>query len=284
VRLSRVLAVAAPAVLLACSHAVRKPAAATATPLSGRVEAPGMLFEVLYTPADAGQLPRIQRALLGASGRLSRWGTFRRGVSIRVVPDHDALEEAVGRYGYPWLRAWAFTDEIFLQSPATWNVVSDEDFGELVTHELTHVLMYQLMEPPGERTWTSEQPPRWFLEGMASNTSGEGHRRLSRQDIAAWVAAHPGEDLLRPPAELYRTEREAVYGAAHRAFEVLVGSVGDAAIRDLLARVGRGERFDEAFRSCTGRSPAEFEAETIRAGFDPTLVHLGPHGSAGGSP
>jgi hypothetical protein len=283
VRTSRLLAVAAPAALLACSQALRTPTTAQVTSVA-RVDAAGAVYDVLYTPGDAGELVRIRRALLTASPRLSRWGSFRRGVSIRLLPDHEALEEAAGRRGYPWLRAWTFTDEILLQSPRSWRTVNDDDFAELLTHELTHALMYQLIDPADRASWSLEEPPRWFREGMASVTAGEGHRRLSRAEIIAWLTAHPDADLLHASTELYRTEKAAVYGAAHRTFELLIGGVGDAAVRDLLRRLGQGERFDEAFRGCTGRPLADFEAETLRSGFDSAAVHLDPRGGAAGSP
>jgi hypothetical protein len=268
VRISRVAATLGPAVLLACATARPQ---ATDVPLATRVQGPGLLFEVLYSKADKRELKRIEAGLLSVGPRLSRWGSFREGVRIRVFPDHDSLERAVDRRGYPWLRAWAYGDTVLLQSPRSWNTPEpvDEELNELLAHELTHALMYQLLQPDAEPGWdfTGEEPPLWFREGMASVTAGQGHRRLSSEELSKWLVAHPGADLLHPSTELYRTEKEAVYGAAHRAFDLLLLRFGDQAVRDVLRGVRTGARFADAFKAATGRSLTDFEQQTIRAGF-----------------
>jgi hypothetical protein len=269
VRLLRLVAVVAPAVLLACATPARR-STAVQTPLAARVSGPGLLFEVVYTDADARQVPRIEQGLLAAGARVARWGNFREGIYVHLLPDHSALEDAVDRHGYPWLRAWAFGDQILLQSPRSWNDVapaSDEDLVELLTHELTHALMYQLMQTANDPAWAAEEPPLWFREGMASVTSGQGRRRLAVRDLVRWMRAHPGVDLLNPSPELYRTEKDAVYGAAHRAFELLLNVAGDEAIRDLMRRMRSGSRFDAAFAASVGIARADFESEALRSRF-----------------
>jgi hypothetical protein len=274
-RLSRALAVAAPAALLACAHgAVRTPSMERGTALAARVEAPGLLVEVLYMPADAAEAARIRKGLLEAGPQLSRWGSFREGITLRLFPDHDSFERAANRRGYPWLRAWTFPDQVLLESPRSWNAQPgpgrDEDVRELLVHELTHALMYQLMEPAQGPVWSVEEPPRWFREGMASVTAGQEHLRLSREELARWTAAHPDQDLLHPSAELYRTEGAAVYSAAHRAFEALLSRSGEASVWDLLHRVSEGAAFAEAFLGATGTPLADFERDVVRRRFAPT--------------
>jgi hypothetical protein len=292
VRTSRLLGSLGPAVLLACATA-RTPTTSRQEPLAARVQAPGLLFELIYTQPDEREVARISSGLLSVGPRLSRWGTFRQGVWIRVFPDHDSLEAAVERRGYPWLRAWAFGDQILLQSPRSWSPergpALDEELNELLVHELTHSLMYQLMEPLDGPAWTPdapmEEPPLWFREGMASVTAGQGHRRLSSEDLGRWLLAHPGADLLHPSPELYRTEKEAVYGAAHRAFDLLDRVCGDLAVRDVLRGVRAGARFADAFKAATGHGLPEFEREAIRSGFSATAAHFtGKAASGAGGP
>ena len=110
-------------------------------------------------------------------------------------------------------------------------------------------------------------------------TAGQGHRRLSREDLSRWVIAHPGADLLHPTAELYRTEKEAVYGAAHRTFDLLIQVCGDQGVRDVLRGVRTGARFADAFKAATGRSLSDFEQQTIRARFAP--IPSAPSGAGG---
>jgi hypothetical protein len=282
VRLLRLLAIAGPALLLACATPARR-SMGTAVPLTARLQGPGLLFEVVYAAEDASEVRRIEQELLAAGNRATRWGSFREGVVIRVFPDHASLEEAVDRHGYPWLRAWAFGNQILLQSPRTWSpdaAAQDAELAELLTHELTHALMYQLMQPA--LAWAAEEPPLWFREGLASVTADQGHRRPSIQELRRWAAANPGADLLRPPADLYRDEKEAVYGAAHRTFELLLRTAGEDAIRDLLRRASSGAAFAEAFRGATGHDLAAFERATIQSGFDLTALRFEPATGAGG--
>ena len=180
VRLLRLLVIAGPPVLLACATPARRSTSAE-PPLSARVQGPGLLFEVFYTGADAREVPRIEQGLLLAGVRVARWGSFREGVFVHVLPDHAALEDAVARHGYPWLRAWAFGDQVLLQSPRTWICdppAQDDDVTELLTHELTHALMYQLMQRGTDPSWAAEEPPLWFREGMASVTADQGRRPI----------------------------------------------------------------------------------------------------------
>ena len=285
-RTTRLLAVV-PVLLIACSTA-RSLSTSRTVPLAAQVRADGLLFEVLYTAPDAAEIQRIQRGLLAVGPRLARWGTFRQGVYIRVFPDHSALESAVDRHGYPWLRAWAFGDQVLLQSPRSWTVEAgitvESELDELLAHELTHSLMYQLIEPPDGSAWgevAPEEPPLWFREGMASVTAGQGHRRLSGEELSKWLGAHPGADVLRPSPELYRTEKEAVYGAAHRAFDLLVRLCGDQAVRDVLRSMREGARFADAFKLATGQALPDFEGEAVRSGFDLAAAHFKARGAGG---
>ena len=239
-------------------------------PLAVEVRGPGLLFEVRYPRERAGEAARIGGGLLAAGPRLSRWGRFRHGVTVRILPDHESLEALIGLHGYPWLRAWAFGEQILLQSPSSWDdppAAAREEMSELLLHELTHALMYQLLQPAGGGF--PEEPPLWFREGMASVTAGQGHRRLGLDDLRSWQRAHPDADLLHPSPELYRTEREAVYAAAHRAFELLVELHGDEAVRDVLRGVRSGARFEDAFAVATGGPLAGFESEAMRSGGAP---------------
>jgi len=262
VRLAAVGALA----IAACAAPVRRPSSTVQRdlPLAAQERGDNAQFDLRYTSDDQGEIERLRAALVIASAPLSRWGSFEHPIAIRVYPDHDSLEAAVQREGYPWLRAWAFADRIFLQSPRSWNDPSPAtvaaELRELLAHELTHALMYQLLGGAPE-------PPLWFREGMASVTAGQGHRRPTSAELSRWIAAHPGADLLEPGPELYRTEKEAVYGAAHRAFELFLALAGDEGVRDLLLLTRGGAPFEDAFATVTGVGLARFESEAVRARF-----------------
>ena len=253
----------------------------------------GVELELSCSAADVAELGRLGSGFLDAAGRVSRWGSFRGKVQVQVLQDHAALEAAVGRPGHDWLRAWAYGDLVLLQSPRTWDPKADPESDamlELLTHELTHALMYQLLEPddapyPVPATVTAalpEEPPLWFREGMASVTAGQGNKRLSPQELRDWLAAHPGKNPLDPDPELVRTEKEAVYGAAHRAFERLLDLGGDQSVRDVLRGIRSGARFADAFAAATGRQASEFEQAALQSGFAAGLTTRAVHRGAGG--
>ena len=257
--------------LAACS-ARRTTSTVHDQPLTSHVAAGLHSFNVEYDPGDEWNAARVLQALDRAGERVTRWGDLKSSVVVRVHPTHDALERSLGLRGYPWLRAWARSDQIALQSPGSWapdRIVPESDLEELLTHELTHVLMYQLIEVNDAHDLEPRpEPPLWFREGMASVTAGQGHRRWGPEELAAWTKEHPGVDLLRPEPETYRTEKEAVYGAAHRAFELLLRATGERGVRDILRHHGEGHTFEDAFALATGKTIAAFEAESVRLGFD----------------
>jgi hypothetical protein len=271
------------AAVLAC--AARGPSTMpSGAPLALDATAPGIRVQVQYDAADREEAEQVREAVLASGRALQRWGAFRIGVALRVYPDHDALEDAVDRHDYPWLRAWAFGDRIFLQSPRTWGEPRSAVQGELLElleHELTHSLMYQLIQPASGAV--CDEPPLWFREGMASVTSGQGRRRLAAAELARWMGVHPGVDVLNPSPEVYRTEKDAVYGAAHRAFELLLRVTGDEGVRNLMGRMRSGSRFDAAFAASVGVALTEFEAQALRARFaDPAFSRALRTRGAGG--
>src|SRR3954469_21394544 len=250
----------------ACAGPARRPSSTVQRelPLSAEARGGGDTFDLRYCIDDEGEIARLQSAILLAGAPLSRCGSLEQPGGIRVYPDPESLDAAVQRDGYPWLRAWAFADRIFLQSPRSWNDPSpatvSAELRELLAHELTHALMYQLLGGAPE-------PPLWFREGMASVTAGQGHRRPTAEELSRWIAAHPGEDLLEPAPEIYRTEKEAVYGAAHRAFELFLALAGDDGLRELLLLARGGATFEDAFAMVTGVALSRFEADAVRARF-----------------
>jgi hypothetical protein len=182
-------------------------------------------------------------------------------VVVRVLPSHAALEEAANRPGFAWLRAWARYEEVLLQSPRTWSA-SGGAVDELLLHELTHCVMYQLASTRG--TWTRKEIPLWFREGMAAVTAQQGYRWPSLDELERFYRTHWGEDPLSRPESLYRTESNWVYSVAYYAFLFLDTRYGDAAIRNTLRAMKAGSAFGVAFTAAVGITPEAFEAEFRR--------------------
>jgi len=221
-------------------------------------------FEIWYDAGDAEALPMVREALTQAAGRVTAWGSFVSPVVLRLYPNHATLEAAVHRYDYPWLRAWARYDEIFLQSPQSYSIFEsgEANLSELLTHELTHCLMYQQAAPRGRWRQVDRQIPIWFREGMASWTASQGKRRASEARLRAWILQDRRNPLSEAQA-LYQDEAGWVYAAGHWAFSLLVEQYGIDAIHQLLAALLEGRGFGSAFRLTTGISLSSFEDELL---------------------
>jgi hypothetical protein len=215
-------------------------------------------FHISHAEIDTEAARRVQRSLEQAGPRLALWGKLLRPVAVKVMPNHRALEQAVQRKGYSWLRAWARYDEVFVQSPRTWSLVGarQRELDELMLHELTHCLMYQLSATP--LGWARKGIPLWFREGMASYTAEQGYRWPSLEDLARHLEEDTEVDVLRKADQLYQDESDTVYGAAHHAFSFLVKRYGEQRVRELMWAMKRGPSFSPAFASVMGVSEDRF--------------------------
>ncbi len=249
--MTRAAAIAALAIVVGCvpSLTVR---------FRSRLEVPGGAFVFEYSEQDRGEVARVEASVAKAMPVLSRWGRLREPVRVFILPTHEALEEAVDRRGYGWLRAWARYDEVFLQSPRTWGFfpATQRELDELLLHELTHCLMYQLAAT--RTSWTRKEIPLWFREGMASFTADQGHRWPPLDELARFYDESPGLDPVGAPDGLYQLESAIVYGAAHHAFTFLIRRYGEDRVASLLRAMSGGASFPDAFEDVYGISVARF--------------------------
>jgi len=219
------------------------------------------VFQVEYSELDEELIPSLSSALQGASEQVQRWGGLSRPVRLLVHPDHASLELAIGRPGFPWLRAWAQYRTIHLQSPRTWGIPYEGQLEELLSHELTHVAMYQAVGGPED--WERREVPLWFREGMASVSAGQGYRRGNEPDIAVFLSRER-IDPFAADEEVLRLHKDLVYSCSHWAFLFLLRQhgggeeEGTARVRRLLQQLREGIPFDRAFRDSWGMSEQEF--------------------------
>jgi hypothetical protein len=279
----RGLGVAVAWAALACACAPRVPGDADSSSRTQTITVGDATIRLQYLAEDEGAAREVADALLVAVPRAQRWGALRAPVTIVLHPSHDALEEAVHRDGYGWLRAWARYASIDVQSPRTWSLFGpdEQQVQELLAHELTHCVMYQAAA--SEWSWAYKSIPLWFREGMASVTAEQGYRRTGPEPVWKFYAAASGPgagdgaggsggraparakgDPLTDPDPLYQTEADLVYGTAHLAFQFLVTRYGEKRIHELLAEMGGGHQFPEAFRRATGIPVEDFEADFRR--------------------
>lgn len=210
-----------------------------------------------------GALPEdgllVELAAAQALDIARRWGALRYVVTLRVHGTHGGLERATHQKDVPWMRGWARFDEVELEAPSKWGGDrSPQNVVELLSHELTHVVMYQRVAEPD--TWADIAIPLWFREGMASVTSEQGYRRMSGTELGRWLRLHPDHDPWLRAELLGSRQQPVVYGAAHRAFEHMLSSVGDAGVLTLLENMRKGQSFEKSFFSTLGLPPREFLA------------------------
>ncbi len=232
--------------------------------LATSMETPTGQFRLEYSESDVADAARIERALEYALPRMERWGVLREPVTVLLLPDHEALEEAVGQRGLDWLHAWGRYDEVFVQAPRTWSLAGavQTQINELILHELTHSLMYQLSAD--RLGWSRKQIPLWFREGMASYTAGQAYRWVTLEELARHLERTPESDPVRNPGQLYREDSNLVYGAAHHAFTFLVRRYGEERVRAILREMRDGDTFPEAFESAVGLKPDAFVRDFTR--------------------
>jgi hypothetical protein len=249
------------------------------------VELDGQVFRIHYWREDSAAATQVARSLARAVPRIARWGRIGKEVTITIHSSHAALEEAVHREGYAWLRAWARYQTIDLQSPRTWGWfgAKDAEVDELLTHELSHCAMYQAAA--SEWTWPHKGIPLWFREGLASVTADQGYRRTSNEDLwRFYVKSVPGAgdgypsavaraargytsqdgDPVTDPEPLYQERSDVVYGAAHRTFEFLLSRYGEDRVRTAMALMREGRSFEEAFEGAFGITEGAFASEFRR--------------------
>lgn len=232
--------------------------------LDATLESASGRFRIEYAPRDARDAALIRQGVDAALPKLARWGELQDTVTLKVMPNHRALEDAVHQRGLDWLRAWSRYDEVFVQAPSSWGLAgaTPPQINELLLHELTHSLMYQLASD--RLGWSRKQIPLWFREGMASFTADQGYRWVTLEEIAKYLERHPEGDPVQKPDDLYREDSNLVYGAAHYAFSFLVKRYGEDAVRGILREMKGGKEFPEAFESAVGLNPDAFTRDFIR--------------------
>jgi hypothetical protein len=215
-------------------------------------------FHLEHPPRKEEGAAMVRAAIEKATPRLARWGRLLGPVTVRIHPSHRALEEAARREDYDWLRAWARYDVVDVQAPDTWRPIegTQRDVDELLLHELTHTLMYQVAADQGG--WRQKKIPAWFREGMASYTAEQAYKWPSLEQLARTLEENPTWEPLLRPEPLYRDQVAVAYGAAHHAFTFLVRRYGEDTVRSLLEEMSRGPDFPVAFTATVGVPPETF--------------------------
>ncbi len=149
---------------------------------------------------------------------------------------------------HPWTQA-LFDGKIRIPVPPE----RAQGLDRVLAHELTHALIHRL---------SRGRAPLWLHEGLAQQLEGGGEesrrlalRELSRSDLTDLDAL----DSLIRSSEEDRVRRG--YLLAWSGVRFLLERHGMGGVRELLARLGRGEAWENAFQAAYGEPFREFSRE-----------------------
>jgi hypothetical protein len=217
----------------------------------GPIEPPRLIVEAPPALAPvAARLRAIDPRQLASTMRLV--GLTRPGPPIRVIVAPEGSGPAV--LVSPWVAGYSLSDKgLIVVMPQRVPTYPDSSLEDLLRHEVAHVLI--------ARASGNRPLPRWFHEGMAMIAGGSwGLDDRSHLTLALLVD--------RPVSLAELEERFAGgQGEVNRAYAIagafvrdLFERYGPGAAPAILAGVGRGLSFEDAFRAATGTSLAEAES------------------------
>ena len=153
-----------------------------------------------------------------------------------------------------------------------WQAAASANLPSLVAHELTHLATRELVG----RTAVL---PAWFEEGLAAEIEA-GDTGISAGAQAAarsLIANAPGTlDTITTLSEWHRAYADigpALYAVSAEAVRAIEARIGKSAMFSLLAEVGAGARFEDAYQARSGETLAELVSRfTSDLALHPTVI------------
>jgi hypothetical protein len=149
---------------------------------------------------------------------------------------------------------------------------SGSNLSRLLAHELTHLATREIVG-------TDAVVPAWFEEGLAAEIEAgdAGIDKDSQLAARSLLANAPRTlDTISTLADWHRAYAKlgtALYAVSAELVGAIEAQIGRPAMFALLAEVGRGVRFEDAFRAHVGEDPGGFLARfTGRIEFQPTVA------------
>jgi hypothetical protein len=136
------------------------------------------------------------------------------------------------------------------------SVAYSNDLSRLVRHEYTHLVIHLA---------TAGRAPIWLHEGLAQVMEPRPATRIMEISVPREYLTLSGIERLGR-AMSNPVAFTAGYQLMHIAVEFLVDRGGMGAVRDFLARLGKGESVPDAMRQAFGFGPEEVEARLLAAG------------------
>jgi hypothetical protein len=144
-----------------------------------------------------------------------------------------------------------------------WQAAASADLPSLLAHELTHLATREIVGQGAAL-------PAWFEEGLAAEIqAGDAGISTNAQAAARSLIANAPRmlDTITTLAEWHRAYGEigpALYAVSAETVRAIEARIGKGAMFSLLAEVGRGTRFEDAYQARAGESLDEFVARFTR--------------------
>jgi hypothetical protein len=212
-------------------------------------------FEIHYLPAQAAELDRVirvgEQAYREVSGRLN----FVLPTKVPLV-----LLAPSGPLSREQVVAYATSDAVAPQQPHRSRIVlplseRDADLETLIVHELTHLLMYEVILPGRSGDGGL---PRWVREGLANYMVGawpDDDQRLMRNLVASGDV--PSLSQLEGSGGFANARLNDALG--HAAFDYIESRWGRTSIRPFLSAL-IVPRVSKTYDAIFDLTPAEFDA------------------------
>ena len=163
-------------------------------------------------------------------------------IDVILSPEDSTLARATA----PWISGFADAGQSrVVLFPARVGVFPAQSIETLLQHEVAHVLF--------SRAAGGHPVPRWFNEGLA--LAAERPIGLSDPPRLAWTLVRHGKLSLFALEQLFgdgRAANQRAYAVAGALVQDLLRIHGDDSAARVLALIGEGREFEDAFSAATG--------------------------------
>ncbi len=176
------------------------------------------------------------------------------GAPVHIVL---ATESSDFARGVPqWVAGFAENESVAI-FPSRSPRYPDDTLEDVLRHEVAHVMIFRAAD--------GRSIPRWFNEGLAM--SAERDRGLRDETQFIYQIANGSRTSLTELDRLFsggQTDQTRAYALSGALVHDVLQRNGRTSAAAILARVRRGDSFDDAFAAVTGLTPAEADADFWR--------------------
>jgi len=224
------------------------------------LEASSEHFWIRYHAADQSTLPDVLKSAEAnfdqITGVLGYYPIGR--VPVTLVSSHAELEQLAGGSQPTWVYGAALPDSLVMLTPLRFSPAFNghryADVFKLVPHELTHLILAQIVGYPGFR-----EMPQWLNEGLAvylSGQRGDEHAIIDAARAGKLPSFENLDQALTGQAKIGNS-----YDVAGSITGYMIEAYGADKIPPLLEALAKGVDFDTALRQAIGIDKVTLEKQ-----------------------